>query len=163
MKYWYVVQTKPRQESIAEENLQRQSFQCFLPRIKQWRSIRGKRKQVEEAFFPGYLFVYLDCRLTDITPIRSTRGVAKMVQFGKILSVPHMIVESLRHQADENNIVDIADEKFRPGQEVCIEEGPLSGLRAIFQAKSGKDRAYVLLNLLGSQQSVEVPLAIIDL
>ncbi|MCI0507213.1 MAG: transcription/translation regulatory transformer protein RfaH, partial [Gammaproteobacteria bacterium] len=34
MKYWYTVHTKPRQEAIAEENLLRQGFTVYLPRMQ---------------------------------------------------------------------------------------------------------------------------------
>ncbi|MFP4155860.1 MAG: transcription termination/antitermination NusG family protein, partial [Halothiobacillaceae bacterium] len=30
---WYVVQTKPRQERIAEENLSRQNYAVYCPRL----------------------------------------------------------------------------------------------------------------------------------
>ena len=31
---WYCVQTKPRTEARALENLERQAFECLLPRIR---------------------------------------------------------------------------------------------------------------------------------
>jgi len=37
MKSWYVIHTKPRNESVAEEHLRRQAFETYLPRIKQER------------------------------------------------------------------------------------------------------------------------------
>ena len=29
--HWYLIHTKPRQESVALENLERQGYQCYLP------------------------------------------------------------------------------------------------------------------------------------
>ena len=53
---WYVAYTKPRQESVAECNLQRQSFETYLPWIFQARRKRGERKGIVEPMFPCYLF-----------------------------------------------------------------------------------------------------------
>lgn len=37
---WYVVRTKPRQETVAEANLLRQGYAAYLPRLKVLRRIR---------------------------------------------------------------------------------------------------------------------------
>jgi len=161
MKCWYVVQTKARQEILAEENLLRQRFQCFLPRLKKWRQIRGKRVSVEEAYFPNYLFVNVDIAKTDIAPIRSTRGVSKMVRFETLLTVPEVIINNLLQRADENYFIEDV-ERYTPGQVVKIEEGPFVGISAIFRAKTGQDRAYFLINMLGSQQQINMPLTMIE-
>jgi transcriptional antiterminator RfaH len=158
MERWYVVQTNVRQEQIALENLSRQGYQCFYPRIKQWHKRRGKRYLSEEAFFPGYLFISLDLDQTNTTPIRSTRGVTSLIRFGyQIQPVPEAVIEILQQRTDSMDVVSVLPVDFKPGQQVRIEEGPLEGFTAIFQTKKGEDRAILLLGLLGSQRRVEVP------
>ena len=39
---WYAVCCKPRQEAVAEENLLRQGFQTYLPRIRMRQRRRGQ-------------------------------------------------------------------------------------------------------------------------
>ena len=41
-KQWYVVYTKPCQENPAEENLRRQGYEVYYPRIKQDCHRRGR-------------------------------------------------------------------------------------------------------------------------
>lgn len=160
MEQWYVVHTKPRQEKVAEENLTHQGYRCFLPLGRQWRKRRGRRYLSTEPFFPRYLFVRLNLGETNIGPIRSTLGVTGLVRFGKhILPVPETFMESLKSQTDTEGVIGQDPPDFKAGQMVLIEEGVLTGYRAIFQAKSGEERALLLLSLLGSQSQVEVPLA----
>lgn len=157
MENWYVVQTKPHQESLAKENLERQGYRCFLPRIKQWQKKRGKRCLVEKTFFPNYLFVCLDLYHTNMAPIRSSRGVNRLVRFGnELVPVPDSIIETIK-QRSEADLIGSKTQEFKLGQEVQIEDGALAGLTAIFQEKRGENRVILLLNMLGKQQKVEVP------
>ena len=54
---WLLLQVKPRQEMRALENLERQQAQCYCPLIQVEKLSRGKRIQVEEPLFSGYLFI----------------------------------------------------------------------------------------------------------
>ena len=59
-RVWYLLTTKPRQEYIAVENLERQGYQIFLP-LLQSRKRRGtEMRAVIEPMFPRYLFIYLN-------------------------------------------------------------------------------------------------------
>ncbi len=87
MEKWYVIQAKPRLEGIATENLERQGFSCFYPRIRRHKRRHGKIIQLLEAYFPGYLFVGLEMALDDISPIRSAIGVSRLVKIGDVLDL----------------------------------------------------------------------------
>jgi transcriptional antiterminator RfaH len=52
MQAWYAIYTKPKQETVAEENLQRQGFETYLPWIKHPKRRRGKWLDVTERLFP---------------------------------------------------------------------------------------------------------------
>jgi transcriptional antiterminator RfaH len=81
---WLLLQVKPRQEMRALENLERQQAQCYCPLIPIEKLSRGKRIQVTEALFPGYLFINAQPQQGGLsyTTIRSSRGVSKIVSFG---------------------------------------------------------------------------------
>ena len=83
MNNWYLLQSRARQEFIAEENLARQKYEVYLPCIKRARKIRNKWQEITEPFFPGYLFIHLDMEAQNTSTIRSTRGVLKLVKFGE--------------------------------------------------------------------------------
>jgi transcriptional antiterminator RfaH len=158
--FWYVAQTRPQQERVAEDNLRHQGYACYLPRITLQKRRRGHWQAVTEALFPGYLFVQLDLGSDNIAPLRSTRGMRGLVRFGQQhLPVPTAVIAYL--QAREEKQQDpIHGNKpplpFRPGDELTILEGPFTGLRAIYERPKGEDRVMVLIDILNSTQRVAV-------
>ena len=95
-KSWYLVYTKPRQEALAQANLERQDYGVYLPKVRQMRRRRGKQEAVVEPLFPRYLFIHLDTQSDNWGPIRSTFGVASLVRFGsEPAQVPDELVAHL--------------------------------------------------------------------
>lgn len=158
MKRWYCVHTKPRNELTAEEHLERQGYEIFLPLIRQSRRRRGKWVEVVEPMFTRYLFVELQLGSDDIGPIRSTRGVCGLVRFtDQPIAVPEGYVESLQATAVRHDGASlVGGSPFTPGDAVLIEDGPLKGLQAVFLAETGEQRAIILLEMLGRQQRVAI-------
>lgn len=151
---WYVVASKPRREGIARENLERQGYRTFLPRLSINKRRRGVWGAVVEPLFPGYLFVYLTLGEDDPAPIRSTLGCVGLVRSGKALvPVPDTVMAALLTLGNEPKEPAAA---FAPNDLVVLEDGPFSGFKAVFEMNRGVDRARVLIELLGRQQRVEV-------
>ncbi|MFD0950015.1 transcription/translation regulatory transformer protein RfaH [Paraperlucidibaca wandonensis] len=157
---WYVLQCKPRECERAVEQLANQGYQGFVPTIRREILRRGKRTVVVEPLFPHYIFVQLCTKHDNWAPIRSTRGVAKVLRFGELpLAVPDAIVDAL--QARETG-QDAGSENptalFAIGQDVLINEGPLAGLDAVVAARDGTERVVLLLKLLHQEQRVSMPI-----
>ena len=57
---WYLVQSKPRNEARALENLLRQGYETYLPLIEVERLQRGKLLKKQEPLFSRYLFLHLE-------------------------------------------------------------------------------------------------------
>jgi len=156
MRTWYAIQTKGRQEAVAEENLARQGFVVHLPLLRAPKRRRGKWLNVVEPLFPGYLFVELDLAVDNPAPIRSTRGVIGLVRFGgHSAPMPEGVVERLiaaARRADDGTVR--CEHLFEAGDWVEVVDGPLVGLRAVFLASSGDERVRLLLDLLGREHSV---------
>jgi transcriptional antiterminator RfaH len=160
MKTWYLIHTKPRQETVAEANLVRQSFETYLPRIRHSRRSRGKWSSVVEPLFPRYLFIRLELGQDNIAPIRSTLGVTRLVSFGAGPAVvPEVLIEALQAHADPETGVHTPDRNlFEQGGTVRILDGPFAGLSGIFQETKAQNRALILLDILGRAQRLELPL-----
>ena len=158
MKHWYAIHTKPRQETVAADNLRRQDFEIYLPRIKQARRFRQQWRDKVEPLFPRYLFIRLDLGKDNIAPIRSTRGVTKLVSFsGQPATVPASFIDALTHSADpDTGLLHPEATLFEAGTTVTIVDGPLQGLEAIFKAHDGEARAIILLELLGKTQQLRI-------
>ncbi len=154
LRAWYVLQTKPRQEARALEQLQAQGYVCFLPMIQVERIRRAKLHIVAEPLFARYLFVQLDSDNCDWSPIRSTRGVSNMVKFGdRYASIPDDCIESLRNAPQTTQAM------FAPGEQIIITSGPFAGLGGVFQMLVAHERALVLIELLSQPQKLTLSLA----
>ena len=155
---WYAVQTKPRQETTAEHNLERQGYTTYLPRIHLRKRRRNQWIELTEPLFARYLFIQVDTEQQSLAPVRSTFGVATLVRFGHLLRpVPDEVIEYLK-QAEDQQTQQREDTAwpFEPGDNVAITEGPFAGLPAVFQQKQPEARALLLIDLLGRQNQVLV-------
>jgi transcriptional antiterminator RfaH len=149
---WYVIQTKPRQEFRALEQLENQGFECLLPTLEVEKLLRGKLTTSAEPLFSRYLFVRLSDFNCNWSPIRSTRGVSKLLSFGgRYATLPDVCVEALR---DPKNIGQRS--LFLPGERVTIAGGPFAGLDAIYQLSDGEARALVLIDLMNQPQKLKL-------
>lgn len=146
---WFLIHTKPRQEVIALENLERQDYPCYLPMLPTEKLRQGKLITLQEPLFPRYLFIQLGQGTTSQSwsPIRSTRGVSRLVSFGnEPARVPTDLVELLR--SNDAEWPQEVRALFKSGDRVKILEGPFVGLDAIYQMKVGENRVMVLIELM---------------
>ncbi len=149
---WYVLQSRPRQERRALENLRNQGFECLLPMYTRERLRRGRREPVEEPLFPRYLFIHLDQINSNWYALRSTYGVTNIVRFGNIpASLPDGVVAQFtRIQPADRHL-------FRTGETVTIASGPFAGLEALFDRDDGDQRVFILLDFMSKQQRISLP------
>jgi transcriptional antiterminator RfaH len=151
---WLLLQVKPKQETRALENLQRQGGECYCPQICIEKLNRGKRIQAEEALFPGYLFINVQPERNGLTytSIRSSRGVSKIVRFGaEPIKVPETLIAQIKHREQADSIGILAKDLPQAGDNINITEGPFRGLKAVFSHTDGMQRSIVLINLLNQQ------------
>jgi transcriptional antiterminator RfaH len=147
---WYLIYTKPNLENSADENLQRQGFATYLPRVEQRRRRNGRYITRIEAFFPRYLFIHLNADSDNWSPIRSTIGVANIVRFGGLpVAVPANLIASLRQNDDQYGVQRVVQKLMQPGDKVAIIDGPFAGYSAIYNKQKSADRIAVLLNIIG--------------
>ena len=153
---WYLLQCKPRQDERAHLNLLQQNYVIFHPQLVSERVIRGKRVSGLESLFPGYLFIRLS-RNDNWAPIRSTRGVSRIVEFNHgPASVAECVIEHLRARCVESTELH-ADHDLTPGEHFQIIGGPLSPLESIFISSLGAERVMILLQFLNRDQTICVP------
>jgi transcriptional antiterminator RfaH len=158
MKQWYVVYTKPRQEQLARENLERQGFETFLPWCQRDRRRRTGWVMATEPLFPRYLFLRVDLARDNTASVRSTTGAVGFVVFGgRPRHVPDLFVGQLAAlAAPDSRVVPIGPERFRRGDPVEVKTGPFAGLEGIFLEDKGADRVMLLFRILGRENAVAV-------
>lgn len=155
--------TKPRSEAEAQVCLTRQGFETLFPRTR--RSVRAASGMIvrTESLFPRYLFIQCDASMQSLEPVRSTRGVTTIVRFGGLPAVvPECVIQQIKQRIDlEDGFVKLGVPDLAPGTKVRINEGPFSGLNAIFAAGHGVDRVRLLLTMLGSEREVLLPRSVL--
>lgn len=158
---WYLVHSKPNGEAVAEQNLVRQGYEVYLPRLLQYFRRAGRRHQRISALFPRYLFLRVTDGQDALAPVRSTRGVSGIVRFGNDFAiVPELVVHDIRRRADpDTGMHRLAPEPVPgPGARIRVSDGPFEGLEGVFQRRVGQDRVAVLLTVLGRIAPVSLPL-----
>ncbi|RFB67116.1 MULTISPECIES: transcription/translation regulatory transformer protein RfaH [unclassified Herbaspirillum] len=153
---WYLIHTKPRQEKLARENLERQGYTCYLPLLPTEKFLRGKLTISAEPLFPRYLFIRLDHGGTakSWSPIRSTKGVSRLVTFG---TKPAIVSDAL---IDVLKSLEAAKQQpqplFLPGERVRLTSGAFTGVEGIYQMSDGENRAMVLIEVLSRPVQMQV-------
>ena len=156
---WYLLKTKPRQEKRATENLRRQNIECFCPEVWVEKILRGKKSQILETLFPGYLFVNFKNAPSSIHCINSTRGVQSFVSFGgSSARVPFALIQELKEKTKPSQNLLILNLPKR-GDKLKVIDGPFNGINVIFSKPSGEDRAEVLLNMMNQQVKASIKYA----
>lgn len=155
---WYLIQCKGGESFRAAEHLNNQDYEVFHPVLQVQKKRSGKLQWLDEPLFPYYLFIRLDRMDSNWRPIRSTRGVLKLVGFGnEPTPVDDGLITALRDSAQKTPPLN-GNVYFRAGETVEITEGPFRELQAVFESQKGEERAIVLLNMLHSQQRLEMPI-----
>jgi transcriptional antiterminator RfaH len=143
---WYLVQTKPRQEFIAKDNLSNQGYECFLPVLHAEKIVRNALATTRSPLFPRYLFIQLDHEFysKSWSPIRSTKGVFNLVRFGvEPAKVPEALIRSMKKRDHE-----VVTPLFERGQSIKIQSGPFTDFEAIYQGMDSNQRILVLLEFM---------------
>jgi transcriptional antiterminator RfaH len=146
---WYLIQTKPRSEKVALENLTNQGYECYLPMMRVEKIINKQIEVQKVPLFPRYLFINLDIDFESKswTPIRSTRGVSNLVRFGEAPAKIHDVlvqnIYSREHQSET-----YVQPLFRTGEILKIVNGPFAGFESIYQGMAAEKRVMILLEFM---------------
>jgi len=154
---WYLAYTKPRQEQVAQVNLEQQGFEVYLPLYKKFRRTEQGTVSVFEPMFPRYLMFRPKREGLGLSTVRSTRGVTSLVRFGfEPAFMQDELVQAIRRleqQREQATLQDMSD--LRTGQRVRLKHTALDGLEGLVQSVSSK-RVAVLLEILGRPTVVQL-------
>ncbi len=155
-KEWFLLKTKTRQEKRAMENLLRQHVDCYCPEAFVEKILRGKKFQVIEILFPGYLFVNFRNPESPIQSVKNTRGVQSFVSFGgHPARVPSALIQELREKTKPSENLVISNLPKR-GDKLKVKDGPFNGMSVVFSQPNGDERAEVLLNMMNQQVKASI-------
>jgi transcription antitermination factor NusG len=151
---WYAAYTCARHEKSVARQLHERSINCFLPLYRSWHRWADRRKQIELALFPGYVFVHIDPR--ERLRVLQLPGVVRLVSFNGIPTpLPETDIEGLRNGL-EQGIYAQPHPYLRAGRRVRIIRGPLAGAQGILVRKKDKLRFVISIDVLMRSVAVEL-------
>jgi transcriptional antiterminator RfaH len=145
---WATVNTLNHKENVSIQNLERQNFEAYCPKIR--KNIRHARRFqiVDRPMFPGYIFVRVASRREQWRPILSTIGVRALVRFGdEIGFVDDRLIAGLKAR-EHDGVIAAPEEPYRAGQRITVGAGPFEGIIATVISVREQDRLIILMNLL---------------
>lgn len=154
MKHWFALLVKPRHEKAVSAALRSKHYEEFLPLRGVRRKWSDRFKVVEMPLLSGYTFCRFDP--SEKVHILRTPGIRKVVGWGAA-PVP---VEEAEIQALQTvmraDLPAAPCPYLRTGQAICLDRGPLSGLRGLLLQTRGRSRLVVSITLLQRSVAVEV-------
>jgi len=155
-KKWCIAQIKPNSYHSAIQNLERQGFETFLPKMEITQRQKNKFLVKNVYVFPGYMFVYFDPHIITWTKINSTYGVSKILAFNKKPSEisSDLILElKIRYEINSNSM---QKEKLQKGDSIKFYSGPFADLIAKVESVDEKNRIWILLEAMGGYQRLKL-------
>lgn len=157
---WFCLRSRPKHEHIAAGHLRQiPAVEVFLPRIRFRRETRRGAVWFTEALFPNYLFARFEWQPL-LRRIHHAPGVAGVIHFGdRWPTIADEVMAELRALFGNEQLHEISAEP-EIGETVTVAGGALHGWQALVtQIIPARQRVTVLLDFLGRQTSVELPLA----
>ena len=155
-KKWFIAQIKPNSYNTAIQNLERQGFETFLPKMQITQRQKNKFLVKNVYVFPGYMFVCFDPYIISWTKINSTYGVSKILVFNKKPSEisSDLILElKIRYEINSNPT---QKEKLQKGDSIKFSKGPFTDLIAKVESVDEKNRIWILLEAMGGYQRLKL-------
>ena len=162
-RIWCLAQAKAKREKLAEQNLRRQGFETFSPKIARTRRHKGCFRNELVPLFPSYMFVRMPSPSMRWRAIGNTLGISRIVGFGDSGPAPvsDELVAGLMQRCDAAERVQPAS--FRPGDKVRIASGPFSEFIASVDSMPSERRIWVLLEIMGEQRRLAVGPEMVEL
>jgi transcription antitermination factor NusG len=151
---WYAAYTCTHHEKRVAQQLDERQVENFLPLYRSVRRWKDRRKELQLALFPSYVFVRMDIR--DRLRVLQLPGIVNLVSFG---GAPAPLldgeIEALRQGMA--NPTRIAPHPYlKVGRRVRVEDGPFAGTEGILVRGRDGCRVVVSIDLLMRSVAVEV-------
>jgi transcription antitermination factor NusG len=151
---WYAAYTIARHEKCVAQQMEERGIGYFLPLYRSMRQWKDRRKQVELALFPSYVFVHI--ALKDRLRVLQLPSVVYLVGCnGKPVPLPESEITALRGALTGNVCVE-PHPYLKIGKRVRVHSGPLAGLEGILLREKERFRVVLSIDLIMRSVVVEV-------
>ena len=151
---WVAVYTVARHEKAVARQLEERRIETFLPLYRSLHRWKDRRKEVELALFPSYVFVKIQTGKK--VPVLQVPGVVSIVSFnGELAALPEPEINALRNGL-ENQLCAEPCPYLKLGKRVRVVHGPMAGAEGILSRKKDKYRFVISVDVLMRSVAVEV-------
>lgn len=167
-KQWYVLHTYSGYEDKVKKDLlsraqslgmQDYIFRVIVPEEEKTETVRGKKQEVEEKVFPGYVLVEMVMTDESWFVVRNTPNVTGFVGSHGGGSKPSPLYEEeinriLRSQGQPAKR---PDETYEVGETVTITDGPFNGMSGkVTDVEADKYKLAVSIDMFGRETNAEL-------
>lgn len=151
---WVAVYTVARHEKTVARQLEERRIETFLPLYRSLRRWKDRKKEVELALFPSYVFVRIGA--SGKLPVLQLGGVVSIVSFnGEPATLPEAEINALRNGLENQFWVEPCP-YLKVGRGVRVVRGPMAGAEGILSRKKDKYRFVISVDVLMRSVAVEV-------
>ena len=151
---WYAAYTCTHHEKRDAQQLSDRQIENFLPLYRSVRRWKDRRKELQLALFPSYVFVRMN--LKDRLKVLQLPGVVSFVSFGGN-PAPLLDIEIETLRQGTANPTQIAPHPYlKVGRRVCVRNGPFAGTEGILVRRRDGCRVVVSIDLLMRSVAMEV-------
>lgn len=167
---WYVLRVSYHREQKANDWLQDQGIETYLPLHYEEREINGRRKRVKAPLLPNFIFVHLSLHELDVLMKNQPGNLLtyyydhfKILPGGKNppLTVPDNQMDNFIRltSIDNDHILFVPREKchFKSGDPVIVTDGAFKGIKGRVARVHRQQRVVVELEGIGCVTTAYVP------
>lgn len=163
---WYAIQTYSGYEKAVERNLKQKAqsegmygvkiFDVLVPLEKKVKIKNGKRVEVEENFYPGYVLVDMIADEDSWYLVRNTPRVTGFVGAGTVpVPLTPKEIEFIWGRLKDTKVTHTF--KIAEGDNVTIADGPFKGMEGkVTEVDVVKGKLKVNVNMFGRETPVEL-------
>jgi transcription antitermination factor NusG len=158
---WVAVYTVARHEKVVARQLEERRIETFLPLYRSLHRWKDRKKEVELALFPSYVFVRI--LTSDKLAVLQVPGVVNLVSFnGEVAALPDQEIVALRRGL-ENHLCAEPCPYLKVGKSVRVVHGPMAGAEGILCRKKDRYRFVISVDVLMRSVAVEVDASDLEL
>ena len=153
---WFIAQIKQNSYDLATQNLERQGFETFLPKMEITQRQKDQFIVKNVYVFPGYIFVCFDPHIISWTKINSTYGVSKILDFNnKPSEISSDLILELKNRYEINSNPK-QNENLQRGDSIMFYAGPFAELIAKIESVDKNNRIWVLMEAMGGYRRLKL-------
>lgn len=151
---WYVLRTKCHHEKVVEAATLNRRIDCFLPKVRETRQWKDRKREIDSPVFPGYVFVRPHPEQFDL--LRYLPGSCGLVKFRNSPGViANDVVESIRIVM-QRRLPFVNNQEIQNGDTVVVCSGPLKDVVGELVRIKGGTRLVINAFILGKSLSLEI-------